>query len=253
MNDAPLAWYPTPSYLVKRRAILDFLARVPGRRVLEVGCGAGDLLRTLAERGYTGEGIDLSAEAVVTARQMVDPSRFRVGQRDIDDVEETFGVVIASEVLEHCLDDVAFLRRLRRRTVPGGQLILTVPAHMAKWGANDELCGHVRRYERQELRTRLVDAGFEPLLIVSYGVPIYNIMKPFYDRAVERQVKDEEQMAERTGKSGGMKLLPRLGDIFRLLFNDLTMMPFYLLQRLFYRTDLGNGYLAVARNPRGEG
>lgn len=248
-----LAWYPTPSYLVKRRAILDFLVRIPARRVLEVGCGAGDLLRTLGERGYTGIGIDLSVEAVAAARQMVDPSRFKVERMEIDGIDEQFEVVIASEVLEHCLDDVAFLRRLRAKTARGGHLVLTVPAHMAKWGPNDELCGHVRRYEREELRTTLSQAGFEPLFVHSYGVPVYNLMKPFYDRAVAADVREEEGMEERTDKSGGMKLLPGLGLLFRLLFNNVTLFPFYLLQRLFYRTDLGNGYLAVALNPGSEG
>lgn len=248
-----LAWYPTPSYLVKRKAIVEFLEKVPVRRVLEVGCGAGDLLRFLAGRGYAGVGIDLSAEAVAAARAIADLSRFRVEQAEVDDVSGIFEVVIASEVLEHCLDDVAFLRKLRRKTAEGGRLILTVPARMAKWGANDELCGHVRRYEREELRARLVEAGFEPLTVVSYGVPIYNLMKPFYDRAVVGKVTEVELLERRTEKSGGMRLLPRLGGLFALLFNDVTMYPFYLIQRLFYRTDLGNGYVAVALNPRGEG
>ena len=251
--ESRLAWYPTPSYLVKRRAIIDFIEKVPERRILEVGCGAGDLLRFLGGRGYTGVGIDLSAEAVAAAREMADPSRFQIKQAEVDEVDGTFETVIASEVLEHCLDDVDFLKKLRRKTAAGGRLILTVPARMAQWGANDELCGHVRRYERDELRARLVEAGFEPLDIVSYGVPIYNMMKPFYDRAVARQVTEGEALEARTGKSGGMRLVPSLGGLFALLFNDVTMAPFYFLQRLFYRTDLGNGYVAVARNPHREG
>lgn len=258
MTDAPLApnllkWYPTPSYLVKRRAILDFLRRIPATRVLEVGCGAGDLLRELGKRGYTGRGVDLSAEAVATARIVVDPSRFSVERAEVDAIDEQFDVVIASEVLEHCPDDVAFLRGLRDRTLGRGHLLLTVPAHMDKWGDNDELCGHVRRYEREQLWTALEQAGFEPLFVYSYGVPIYNLMKPFYDHAVAGKVRKEELVEERTVKSGGMKLLPGLEFLFRLLFNDLTMIPFYLLQRLFYRTDLGNGYLAVALNPAARG
>ncbi|AJE03409.1 class I SAM-dependent methyltransferase [Geobacter pickeringii] len=243
-----LTWYPTPSYLVKRRAILDVLARISARSVLEVGCGAGDLLRELGKRGYTGRGIDLSAEAVATARLKVNPSCFFVEQTELGEIDEQFEVVIASEVLEHCLDDVAFLLGLRERIVEGGHLLLTVPAHMAKWGDNDELCGHVRRYERDQLWQILEQAGFKPLLIYSYGVPIYNLMKPFYDHAVAGKIREEEVIEERTAKSGGMKLLPGGEILFGLLFNDFTMFLFYLLQRCFYRTDLGNGYLAVALN-----
>lgn len=244
-----MEWYPTPSYLVKRRAMLEFLATLPARSFLEVGCGAGDLLQALAERGYRGLGIDLSVEAVAAARTRVDPARVRVERMELENVDGCFEIVVASEVLEHWADDVAFLRALRRRTCEGGHLLLTVPAHMEKWGANDELCGHVRRYGREELRAKLTEAGMETILIHSYGVPIYNLMKPFYDRAVKREIREGEGGTERTGKSGGMRVLPGLSLLFRLLFNDLTMLPLYLIQRLFYQTDLGNGYFAVARNP----
>jgi hypothetical protein len=51
---------------------------------------------------------------------------------------------------------------------------------------------------------------------------------------------------EKTTGSGGMWLIRRGGGLFRLLFNDVTMFPLYLLQRLFYATDLGKGYFVAA-------
>lgn len=242
-----MEWYPTPSYLVKRQAILDALATVPYRSVLEVGCGMGDLLSVLASRGFSGLGIDVAKEAVAAARQQVDNQAIAVEQLDITEVKQRYEVVIASEVMEHCPDDLGFLRELRRCLIDNGYLIITVPAHMAKWGANDDLCGHIRRYERDDLRRKIEQAGFEPLFIHSYGVPIYNVMKPFYDRAVKRQSLESVDLAERTKSSSGMRLLPRLKTVFALCFNNITMAPFYGLQRLFYSSDLGNGYLAVAR------
>lgn len=44
-----------------------------------------------------------------------------------------------------------------------------------------------------------------------------------------------------------MWLLTYGRDVFRFMFNDLTMYPFYLLQRFFYSTNLGKGYFAAAR------
>ena len=248
-----MEWYPTPSYLVKRKVILDFLATIAVDRFLEVGCGAGDLLAALAERGYQGVGIDISPDALATASSRVHSPGVQIELKQPEEVAGTFDVVIASEVLEHCDDDVGMLKELRAKIRPGGYLVITVPAHMEKWGANDDLCGHLRRYERAELYRKFSLAGFESLCVYSYGVPVYNIMKPFYDRAVRNRVDHTEGVGERTRQSSGMRLAPRLGWLFRILFNDRAMAPFYLLQRLFFNTELGNGYFAVARHPGEEG
>lgn len=249
-TSVPMQWYPTPSYLVKRRVILDFVQRLPLGRFLEVGCGAGDLLAALERRGFSGTGIDLSAAARAAARTRVSGRAVSVSDRDLGEIEERFQLVIASEVLEHCEDDLGFLRRLSERLEEGGVLILTVPSHRRKWGPNDDFCGHIRRYERAELHEKLARTGLEPLEIFSYGVPIYNIMKPIYDRAISGKLDDATCAETRTRNSSGMWLFPAVQGLFHLLFNDLTMAPFYLLQRLFFRTELGNGFFAAARKIR---
>jgi SAM-dependent methyltransferase len=242
-----MEWYPTPSYLVKRRVILDYLDCIPAGDFLEVGCGAGDLLVALNRRGYPGVGIDTSAEAVAAARERLQSGIITIEQKKVEELDAYFDLVIASEVLEHCPDDNQFLRDLRERMRPGGSLLLTVPARMGKWGANDDFSGHLRRYEREELRELIMRAGLELLFIHSYGVPVYNLMKPLYDRAIHKRLAEADSMAERTGKSSGMWLLTGIKWIFFILFNDFTMYPFYVVQRLFYNTDMGNGYFAVAK------
>jgi SAM-dependent methyltransferase len=164
-----------------------------------------------------------------------------------DALSEQFDVVIASEVMEHYQDDLLFLRQLRERLHEGGHLLLTVPAHMKDWGANDDSCGHVRRYERDGLVRLLETAGFSEMVVYSYGVPIYNIMKPLYDFAIRSEASRPTLALEKTAESGGMRLMKGGGVLFRVLFSDVTMYPLYLLQRLFYGTDLGKGYFVAAR------
>lgn len=245
-----MKWYPTPSYLLKRKIILDALKQANISNFLEVGCGAGDLLMALDNEGYSGVGIDISADAVAMAEQHRLSQRITVKQVGLEGVTEQFDAVIASEVLEHWEDDRAFLCKLAGRIAPGGYLLLTVPAHMDKWGANDDFCGHVRRYERNELLEKLSGCGLDSIRIISYGVPIYNLMKPFYDRAIKKKLAAGSMQDERTRNSGGMWLFTGLSSLFNLLFNDFTMSPFYLLQRFFFNSDLGNGYFAIARKPR---
>ena len=243
---AEMEWYPTPSYLVKRRVIVDYLRRFSFRDVLEVGCGCGDLLQLLDRNGYTGLGIDISQKAVAVASAGLVSGRIRALCGSPDVVEQQFSVVIASEVMEHYENDIAFLALLRARLRDAGLLILTVPAHMSDWGPNDDFCGHIRRYEREELKEKLASAGFDSVEVYSYGVPIYNIMKPLYDRAIRSKPAEENQMDKTTG-SGGMWIMGGASLLFRVLFNELTMYPLYLLQRLFYNTDLGKGYFVAAR------
>ena len=241
-----MEWYPTPSYLVKRRVILEYLERVSFRQVLEVGCGCGDLLQTLEKKGYSGAGVDLSEEAVAYANAGLRSGRITALCSSPDKLDRQFEIVIASEVLEHQQDDVQFLRLLGDRLSNDGLLLLTVPAHMKDWGANDVFCGHVRRYERDELEQKLRHAGYDDIEIYSYGVPVYNLMKPFYDRAIGNKPPAGE-LTERTTGSGGMWLLGGAACLFRMLFNDVTMFPWYVLQRLFYNSDYGKGYFAAAR------
>lgn len=242
-----MEWYPTPSYLVKRRVIIEYLEQCSGTNVLEVGCGCGDLLHVLERKGYTGIGIDISEDALNVASAGFSGNAIKVICCTPEDLKEKFEIVIASEVMEHCQDDALFLSNLWKRLLNGGYVLLTVPAHMDDWGANDDFCGHIRRYERDELFTALQVAGFDDIVIYSYGVPIYNFMKPLYDFAIRPKSSPGDTPMKKTAESSGMWLMKGSAHFFRLLFNDITMYPLYLLQRLFYKTDMGKGYFVAAR------
>jgi hypothetical protein len=55
---------------------------------------------------------------------------------------------------------------------------------------------------------------------------------------------DASRLVERSAESGNMIPLRRLTGA---IVNETTMLPFSLLQRPFLRTDLGDGYLVLAR------
>jgi hypothetical protein len=65
------------------------------------------------------------------------------------------------DVLEHIAEERETLLSLREMLVPGGRLILTVPAHQSLWSHFDEAAHHCRRYSTAQIRKTLAETGFE--------------------------------------------------------------------------------------------
>ncbi|HLK41562.1 MAG TPA: methyltransferase domain-containing protein [Polyangiaceae bacterium] len=74
--------------------------------------------------------------------------------------DASFDVVGMFEVLEHVTDDEGLLREIARITRPGGHLALTVPLGMKHYCSFDRYMGHVRRFEPEELRSKVERAGY---------------------------------------------------------------------------------------------
>ena len=90
--------------------------------------------------------------------------------------EQRFARVALLDVLEHVPDDVAGLRRVRDLLPPGGQVVITVPAHQWLWRKQDELNHHFRRYTRAELCRRIEGAGLEVVHASYYNVLLFPII-----------------------------------------------------------------------------
>lgn len=149
-----------------RRAVLEALmdrADPPvGARALDAGCGTGRNLELLA-RYADAEGIDPSAQAVEFCHRR---GLTEVRQGDVQDLpfeDGRFGLVWATDVLEHVDDDSAALRELRRVTVPGAALVITVPAYRWLWSAEDDRLQHRRRYTLASLRGAAQASGWQPV------------------------------------------------------------------------------------------
>lgn len=133
----------------------------PGYRVLEMGCGDGNVLRFLERACPAGTvvGMDLYREGLRYARSRTSCPLVQGDVRQ-SPFGKTFQVIGIFDVLEHIPDDNALLGDLWGSLENGGTLLLTVPAYASLWSYVDELSGHCRRYEPGELRSKLEAAGF---------------------------------------------------------------------------------------------
>lgn len=95
-------------------------------RVLDVGCGSGYDTLELMQSGANVVGIDLSERALRQAAS-ADVSSVRATPLAYPFADETFDVVVMSQVLEHLTDPLAALESTRRILRPGGKLLVLAP------------------------------------------------------------------------------------------------------------------------------
>jgi SAM-dependent methyltransferase len=132
-----------------------------GIRMVEVGCGTGNVLRVLDQLlpGGAVFGMDLFAEGLAYAQQR---SSAALVQGDVHQppFSAEFELIGLFDVLEHLPDDRQVLCSLRNMLSENGLLLLTVPAHPRLWSYFDEAAQHRRRYRLAELRAKLNDTGY---------------------------------------------------------------------------------------------
>lgn len=161
----------------------DLLGLAPGDRVLDVGAGFGRHVFECARRGADVVALDYAEDEVVQTRLTlggmvdageIDLERFKGVLRGdatkLPFADDSFDVVITSEVLEHIQDDVSAIAEMVRVLKPGGHFAATVPAWFPEkinWMLSDEYHapksegGHVRIYSSTELSAKLRTAGLD--------------------------------------------------------------------------------------------
>ncbi|MDX6378190.1 MAG: hypothetical protein QOE98_2493, partial [Gaiellaceae bacterium] len=252
--DAALAWTPAPRWLLRFHLLKkDLVGRLDrSRPVVELGYGSGAVLELLSDQGFKATGLDMSASASAIARARVArlpadrrPEVLVGGFEQLDGLRGEAGALLMFEVLEHVEDDVGLLREIHELLAPGGAILLSVPAHQDRFSRVDDMAGHFRRYDRDVLTARLREAGFEAEVFWCYGYPLANVLMRVRRMITPDQgAADASELVERSGESGNMIPMRRLVGA---IVNETTMLPFSLLQRAFMRTDLGDGYLVLAR------
>jgi O-antigen chain-terminating methyltransferase len=154
--------------IARRVAIyLPYLER--GGEVLDLGCGRGELLALLGERGVAARGVDASEEMVRRCREQgLAAERADLFEGLERAGEESLGGVISLHVIEHL--PAATLPRLAalawRALRPGGVLILETPNPMSLVVAARNFWldpTHVRPVHPKMLAFCLEQAGFDPI------------------------------------------------------------------------------------------
>ena len=171
----------TPAGRLSRYRVISRLCR---GRVIELGCGAGELTAAIAARGLDAIGVDISRRKIEAARERYPHLRFE--REDIcrtSAAPASFDTAVLAEVLEHVDDGVGarMLAAAWRLLRPGGRLVVSVP---------NENCiphpNHIRTFDCDSFRTMLRPLGV-PRVVTDQP---YKWLLMYVDKAADGAARD---------------------------------------------------------------
>lgn len=109
---------------------------IAGARVLDVGCGVGQVVGRLTQAGYEAYGVDVSEPSITRAREFSDRCLLYDGKR-LPFPDNHFAAAGALNVLEHVEEAEDFIREVVRVVQPGGKIVLSSPNFMRAVGYRD--------------------------------------------------------------------------------------------------------------------
>lgn len=193
-----------------RRADTDFpLKYLPYEtrgRVLDLGCGSGDLIGRMRAFGWQAEGIDADPEAVRAARRKgLEVSAGTLHQEKFP--EASFEAVVMSHVIEHVHHPLGLLKEVRRILSPAGRLVIATPnSHSlghrmlgARWPFLDPP-RHLQVFTLRALQSIVHAAGFEQARVCT-------------------EIRTAAAMLPRAEKSHALGRLVEYGENFALHFD----------------------------------
>jgi SAM-dependent methyltransferase len=247
----------TPPLTVMARLRQPFIDRVlrhlAPRSILEVGAGQGATGARLARHGkYVGVEPDLASAAVAASRLAhIDGAQFRMGGIERVSVDEVFDLVCAFEVIEHIEDDLGALRKWARHLADDGHILISVPAHMRRFGASDAAVGHFRRYDAIDLDRLFDSLGFEIVERRAYGAIGGHILESVRNAIISRRGGNVDAAANVAEKTAGSGRLFQPKSKLAGAITAAVAAPMRAAQRPFSSGQFGVGWVVLARRKRG--
>jgi 2-polyprenyl-3-methyl-5-hydroxy-6-metoxy-1,4-benzoquinol methylase len=147
--------------------IFQRIAPFCGERILEVGCGIGNMTQFFSGRELV-VGIDIDKDHIAAIRKkFAGRKNMKFECIPIEKVSTKeyskyrFDTILCINVLEHIKNDSAALAKFKSLLSPGGRLVLQVPAFQFLYNPLDKNIYHFRRYSMKPLIKKTQKAGFQ--------------------------------------------------------------------------------------------
>jgi 2-polyprenyl-3-methyl-5-hydroxy-6-metoxy-1,4-benzoquinol methylase len=194
-----LGWLVFPlKFVLGKRFSISSLSQLSRGKLLDLGCGGGEMLQIAHQLGWDCLGLELDPQAVLACKEnglkVIEGS-----YNKLDDYPSYFDCIICSHVLEHVHSPIEALEKIKHALKPGGVLLLSCPNAMSKAGQyfgvywrGLEAPRHIAIPSAHFLRTFLEKNGFEVEQFVNNSFPTISKSLNIRKRALYRQAQPRD-------------------------------------------------------------
>ncbi len=141
-------------------------------RLLEIGCGGGNLLAEARSRGFEVKGVEISPSAAARANKLLGEESVLIGTIErVSLPEGSFDIIISADSIEHVRDPVLFLQRVWKLLKPAGVVFIVTPS-LDSWSARlmgrhwmEYKIEHLYYFGKESMKRALRRTGFESISI----------------------------------------------------------------------------------------
>jgi SAM-dependent methyltransferase len=212
---------------------------------IEVGSGNGNVSKILLEMGFEGAGYDLNGSAcennkskneyyIVNKKYNVNNNNFITA-----DQKNKVDIIISCMVIEHMPYDILvdYFEKCRIVLKNNGVVVSLVPSSMKHWGVEDDIAGHIKRYEFIDFQNLANKFDFKEKDICGLTYPLSNIVFSLSNQLVAKNESDKLALSqeEKTIYTGNreVQFKTTFPKVFNVILNPVIMYPFHILQKLF--------------------
>lgn len=161
----------------RRRIIFNILSKINYNNAIDIGCGPGELLIWLKKHhpDKALSGADISNAVLEKNKQNMPDIDFHELNIEEQSLNNTFDLVVCSEVIEHLPKQPEAIRNLINMVKPNGHLLISCPT--GKRYATEKYFGHIRHPSIDDIECWMRDHGMTIKICYNWGFPSYKILK----------------------------------------------------------------------------
>lgn len=208
----------------------------------DIGSGTGLISNVLLSFGYKGNGFDLNKIAneknYACNYNYIKEGNYHIYQENFLNAKklDKVDIIVSSFLIEHLPEKTqkSFFLKAQRLLNRNGIIVTIVPANPNAWGIEDDIAGHLRRYDTNSILRLAEELQLKITFLHGLTWPISNILLPISNLLVlkKERIKLKYSKTKRTIESGfrEIKFKTVFPQICSVILNKFVLSPFYFLQ-----------------------